>query len=57
MKINPKICIKRKKPDNQLYNKPFIERELKAAIKQQKNTAPWENNIHPQVRKIYHQKH
>ena len=38
MKSNPKKYIKRKIQDNQLHSKLFTERELKAAIKQQKNT-------------------
>ena len=43
---------KRKQQDNQMYNYPFIERKLKAAIKQQKNTAPGEDTIHPQMIKM-----
>ena len=37
----------REKQDNQLYNKPFTERELKATIKQWKNTSPGEDTTHP----------
>ena len=29
------------------YNKPFTDWELEIAIKQQMNTAPGEDNIHP----------
>ena len=31
------------------YIKPFTDRELKAAINQQKNTAPGQDTIHPQM--------
>ena len=40
---------KMKKEEEVPYNKPFTERGLKAAIKQQKNTAPREYTIHPQM--------
>ena len=39
---------KRRKHDNQLFNEPFTDRELKVAIKQ-KNTVPGEDTIHPQM--------
>ena len=39
-----------------LYKKTFTDRELKASINQQKNTAPGEYTIHPQMIKIYHQR-
>ena len=39
-----------KKREEELpYNKPFTDRELKAAINQQKNTAPGEDTIHLQM--------
>ena len=40
---------KRKKKEELPYNKPFTDRELKAAIKQQKNTALRKDTIHPQM--------
>ena len=54
MKSNARKYIRWKK---QPYNKPFTERELKAAIKQEKNTAPSENTIHPDIiKRSYNQK-
>ena len=38
-----------KKKEELPYDKPFTDRELEAAIKQQKNTVPGENTIHPQM--------
>ena len=39
-----------KKREEELpYNKPFTVRELSAAKIQQKNTAPGEDTIHPQM--------
>ena len=40
---------KRKKEEELPYNELFTDRELKIAIKQQKNTAPGEDTIHPQM--------
>ena len=57
MKSNPKKYIRRKKQDNQPYNESFTERELKMAIKQQKNIASGEDTIHLKMIKNYHQKH
>ena len=39
----------KQKEEEPLYNKPFTDRELKTAINQQKNTAPGEDTIHPQM--------
>ena len=52
IKSKPKKYRRRKKQDNQPYDEPFTEREVKAVIKQQKNTAPGEDTIHPQVKII-----
>ena len=49
MKNNLKKYIRRKNEDNQPYNEPFTERELKVALKQQKNTAPREDIIYPRM--------
>ena len=43
MKINLRKYIRMKKQDDQLYNKPITERELKAALKQLKNRATTRN--------------
>ena len=51
IKNNPRKYIRKKKKDDQLYNEPFTETELKSAIKQQKNTVIGEDTIHPQIRK------
>ena len=40
---------KRKKEEDLQYNKPFTDRELITAIKQQNNTASGEDIIHPQM--------
>ena len=39
----------RKKEEELPYKKAFTDKELKAAIKQQKNTAPGEDTIHSQI--------
>ena len=46
-KSKPMKNRKRKKEEELPYNKPFIDKELKAAIKQQNKTAPGEDTIHP----------
>ena len=47
-----------KKEEEPPYNKPFTDRQLKTAIKQQNNTATGEDTIHPQmIKKNYHQIH
>ena len=44
--------------EEQAYNKLLTDRELKAAISQQMNTAPRKNTIHSQMKKKnYHQRH
>ena len=47
-----------KKREEELpYNKLFTDRELQAAINHQKNTAPGEKTVHPQmIKKNYHQR-
>ena len=57
MKSKLKKYIRWKKQDNQPYNESFTERELKMAIKQQKNIASGEDTIHLKMIKNYHQKH
>ena len=52
MKSNLRKYKKRKKQDDQPYNESFTKAELKAAIKQQKNTAPGEDTMHFQMIKI-----
>ena len=51
MKSDQRKYIKRKQYDDQPYNKPFTKRELKAAIKQQKNTILAKNTTHTRITK------
>ena len=43
---------KRANSEVQAYNSLFTEAEFKAALKRQKNTAPGEDTLHPQIIKM-----
>ena len=48
----------KQKEEELRYNKPFTEIENENSHKKQKNTAPEEDTIHPQmIKKNYHQRH
>ena len=57
IKSNPRKYIRRKKQEDQPYNKPFTLRELKSAIKQQNNIPPGRHYTSSDDKKNLNRKH